>query len=352
MSYPRWWRERSPLSYALWPLTWLYRAGFAAHRFWQQRQRTPLPVPVVVVGNLAVGGTGKTPVVQALVMALQRRGRRVGVIARGHGGELARLGGTERVSGSEAARHGDEPTLIAWTTGAPVVVGRDRLAAAKRLLSEVPKTELIVSDDGLQHHRLPRALAISVMDRAALGNGWLLPAGPLREPLSRLDSVDAVLWRDEANPSLIALPSPVRQEVFRVEPVGWLPLRAFAAPAWDRAAFPLLPLSQLSGRHAVAIAGIGQPQRFAATLERLGVRLAETRFFPDHHAYRPEDLPPVRNGEVRVFTPKDAVKCAAWARQDDYVLWVEAQLPPGLVELVDDRIRGSSFVGNPGLSAV
>jgi len=333
---PCWWRHRSLRARVLWPLSLLYRLFFVLHRAWGRWRRARLPVAVVVVGNLTAGGSGKTPVVAALARALAATGVRVGIVSRGYGRQR---GGVRLVTGNDPLADGDEPTLLMQTTGLPVAVGADRSAAAALLLSRSPAPQVIVADDGLQHHRLPRVAEVVIVDPQQLGNGWLLPAGPLREPLARLGEASAVLVRGAANDS--AARNWVGQWVggekipptwaLAIEPVGLVPLAAWRQSGGSKGNW--LPLGLLGARPVAAVAGIAAPERFFATLAALGAQVIPYPF-PDHHPFRQEDLPPVPLGGWRLFTAKDAVKCAQWAGPHDFVLIVEARLPESLIALV------------------
>lgn len=275
----------------------------AWRRGWFRVER--LPVPVIVVGNLTVGGSGKTPLVIHLVTALQAAGWSPGVVSRGYGGSG---NGVRRVdTGADVRTVGDEPALIHWICGCPVAVGAERPAAARKLL---PDCDVIIADDGLQHYALGRDLEIAVVDgHEGLGNGRPLPAGPLREPASRLDSVDFVVVRDGARAG--AWPIDVRADtVERVDGAGVVQ----SLEAWH-------------GASVHAVAGIGVPERFFSQLERAGIGI-ERHAFADHHAYAPEDF---RFGDDRpvLMTQKDAVKCRLFA---DARLWFVAVR-------VDDRNR-------------
>jgi tetraacyldisaccharide 4'-kinase len=316
----RWYSGEPPA--VLRPLAALY--GWAAER--RRRRAVPerLPVPVIVVGNLTVGGTGKTPVVIALVERLRARGRRPGVVARGYG---ARVGARPRMVRQDSlpAEVGDEPLLVHRATGVPVVVHPDRVAAARGLLAA--GVDVIVSDDGLQHHRLGRDVALCVVDgRRGLGNGALLPAGPLREPAERLHSVDAVLVNggDWAPPASVQ-----RWGRFELEP-GEIRRLDTGAPAGV--------LSAWRGRRVRALAGIGNPQRFFDTLRAAGLELESVQAFPDHHRFRPADLPPAHADCPLLMTEKDAVKCRAFAPTEAYVLPVRAALPWPLLDPLLDRL--------------
>lgn len=310
-----------PFLPVLWPLSLLFCALARYRRSRLQGKSQPLPVPVVVVGNISVGGTGKTPLLCALAQALRQRGRHVGIISRGYGG--SHRGAPRRVTAADAAAVvGDEPLLLARTTACPVVIGADRLAAAQRLIAE-EKPAVILSDDGLQHYALPRTIEIAVLDGSrGLGNRLCLPAGPLREPPSRLREVDFVVINGN------------RQQGFRadelsvmLEPQGWLPVGAT----------DLLPLSFLpAGCTVHAVAGIGNPARFFATLRDLGLQIIEHPL-PDHHGFRAADLV-FNDGLPVVMTEKDAVKCAGIAPGNAYALRVAMPLPDSWVDTLLQRM--------------
>lgn len=286
----------------------LYRAGILATR--------RLPVPVVVVGNITAGGSGKTPLVIWLVEELKRRGRRPGVVSRGYGGDVA--GVREVQPGDSASTVGDEPLLIRRRARCPVFVGRDRAAAAETLLKEHLDCDVIVCDDGLQHYRLARDVEIAVVDRRGVMNGWPLPAGPLREPVSRLASVDAVVangWSGEAS--------------FRMTLEG----QRFIRLEGDEACTP----SALVGQRLHAVAGIGEPQRFFDHLAALGLSF-EPHAFPDHHAFVAQDL--AFDGDAILTTEKDAVKFGALTALPVWVLPVTATVTPDLAQFVLEKIDG------------
>lgn len=273
----------------------LYRIG------WLSSVR--LPVPVVVVGNISVGGTGKTPLTIALAEALRARGWRPGVVSRGYGGSEA--GPVLLDAAADPARFGDEPCLIR-ATGTPVAIGRDRPAAARLLLDA--GCDVILADDGLQHYRLRRDVEICVIDGARrFGNRRLLPAGPLREPLARLDEVDfRVCNGGTAENSEV----PMR-------------LEGGSARALRDGATQLL--EAFRGKRVHALAGIGHPQRFFDDLRAHGLDVVEHPL-PDHHAYTPGDLD-FGDTAPLLMTEKDAVKCAAFAPPQAWAVPVRAVLP-------------------------
>jgi tetraacyldisaccharide 4'-kinase len=263
-------------------------------------------VPVVVVGNLTVGGTGKTPVVMALCAWLKSQGWRPGIVSRGYGG---RVRGAEAVfvdNNSSADEVGDEAVLLLREAQCPVAVA-PRRAAAVDLLLRKSTCNIVVTDDGLQHYALYRDVEIVVLDGVRrLGNGWCLPAGPLREPPSRLNSADFVLTTSPQ--------SPTEYQIRRVANR----LRNVRDPRRT------LLLEALRGRMVHAVAGIGHPGQFFATLRDAGLDVIE-HAFPDHHAFSAEDLPAGSNSLV-VMTQKDAVKCEACCHGDCWYLELRAQL--------------------------
>lgn len=268
--------------------------------------------PVVVVGNITVGGTGKTPIVIALAEALQAAGLRPGVVSRGYGATAGRF--PHRVhGGSTAADCGDEPLLIFRRTGCPCVVAPGRVAAVRALLAEAP-IDLVLSDDGLQHYALARDLEIAVVDAAAgLGNGFCLPAGPLREPPERLQQVDYVLYRGGEDPA-----TAVRYRADELVNLVSRETRPLSTDGFEEGVY--------------AIAGIGRPQHFFDTLTRAGLDVFP-KAFPDHHPYTGEDFLPLVDRPI-IMTEKDAVKCAEIAGDNAWYLRISAQLPPALLEAV------------------
>jgi len=291
------WAGRGAASTALLPLSWafqavvglrrkLYRGGILATH--------ALPVPVVVVGNLLVGGAGKTPAVIAISGLLRREGRTPGIVSRGYGREETAV--REVTTGSAARQVGDEPLLLARRTGAPVFVGSDRVAASHALLQAHPSVDVIISDDGLQHLALGRDIEILVFDDRGAGNGRLLPAGPLREPLPRQARANQLVLYNAGAPS-----TPLAGFLSRRTLAG-----VVAIDAWWRGE-PSSPaaLENLRGKSVVAAAGVARPAPFFAMLREHGLDVAELPL-PDHHDFRA--LPwPVTTGDV-VITEKDAVK--------------------------------------------
>jgi tetraacyldisaccharide 4'-kinase len=303
------WYGRQTPNPLLVPLERLFREGVNLRQEAYQTGRIHaerLPVPVIVVGNLTVGGAGKTPLTIWLAQFLRSRGYRPGIISRGYGG-LAPRQPLAVGFHSDARAAGDEPVVIARRTGCPVYVFPQRAEAGRALLAATD-CDVVIADDGLQHYALARDIEIAVVDgERGFGNGHLLPAGPLREPVERLQSVDLVVYNGPAPEGGYAMTMEGRLAVNLRNVCKRRKLESFA------------------GQPLYAMAGIGNPQRF---FDQLGLRglTFQQRAFPDHHAFRPEDLT-FASGAPLLMTEKDAVKCRAFARDDDWYLPVEARLP-------------------------
>ena len=280
---------------------WLYRSGALRSQ--------SLPVPVIVVGNWIVGGAGKTPTTLALLAQMHKLGLKAGVISRGYGrsGDEVRLVNQQ----SDASQVGDEPLLIHLRAAVPVAVGRDRVAAAKALLQAHPELQLLISDDGLQHLRLPRALAVLVFDDRGLGNGRLLPAGPLRQTPSRALQDNEIVLYNAARPS-----SSLRGFVAKSGLAGAVSLTDW----WQGLPARLHKLHELRDRPLLAIAGLAQPQRFFAMLNQQGLNF-RTLPLNDHHDF--SSLPWEADEADVILTEKDAVKIDP-ARCGKTRVWVVA----------------------------
>ncbi len=277
-------------------------------------------IPVVVVGNITAGGSGKTPLVLWVAQALAAQGWRPGIVSRGYGGRLAALREPPVEVGiaADPALVGDEPLLLARRAGCPVWVGADRVAACRGLRTHHPECDVLVLDDGLQHYRLARDFEIAVVDARGLGNGQLFPAGPLREPASRLASVDAVVCNGSS--AIAGLAMRLRGDRF---------VRLAGGGAGAEAA-------ALGSKRVHAVAGIGDPQRFFRHLEALGLEVV-AHGFPDHHAFAAADLEFGDDLPV-VMTEKDAVKCARFAQPRFWMLPVDAEPDPALGLLIREKL--------------
>ncbi|MGM9491286.1 tetraacyldisaccharide 4'-kinase [Ideonella sp. YS5] len=310
------------------PLSLLYSALASLNEEMQRRQSPGrLGAPVVVVGNLVVGGAGKTPTVIALVEWLRREGWQPGVVSRGYG----RADDQPLVDvqpDTPAAKAGDEPLLIRRRTGAPVVVARDRVAAAKALLSAHAEVDIVVSDDGLQHHRLPRDVEVLVFDDRGAGNGLVLPAGPLRQALPRNLPPQALVLYNASRPSTSLPGACVRRTLAEA-----LPLSAW----WRGDTQACRPLSTLAGRPVVAAAGLGAPERFFSMLEQAGLTI-ERLPLADHADF--SALPWRQDTPDVIVTEKDAVKLTPGAAGGSRV-WVVALdfvLPPDFTAALQQRL--------------
>lgn len=315
------WDSLNPVAILLLPLSWLFRlVSWLRCQAYRMGLLTTseLPVPVIVVGNITVGGTGKTPLVIWLARHLRDLGFTPGIISRGYGGQADEWPQPVTPQ-SDPTLVGDEPVLLASRTGCPVWVGPDRPRAARQLLSE-SDCDILISDDGLQHYRLRRDLEIVVVDGArGLGNGLSLPAGPLRERPARLNRVDMVIANGK---------SPLTEHRMTLVPGRLINL---ADPSHQ------VGLDYFAEQRVHALAGIGNPERFFDTLRSAGLEL-QTRPFPDHHRFteteiNPEDQLPV------IVTEKDAVKCAPFAGRRHWYLEISAEPDPGTIQQLDKRIR-------------
>ena len=306
------WYGKKRWVYLLLPLEGLFRLLAAVRRWFTLRWRQQdIGLPVIVVGNISIGGTGKTPLIITLVNYLQARGVKVGVISRGYGSAAPHY--PYVVSDASSAQEaGDEPLSIWRATGCPVCIDADRVAAARHL--KQAGCQVLLSDDGLQHYRLGRSLEIAVIDAArGFGNGHCLPVGPLREPRSRLHSVDFVVVNQTSLDSDISYQRGYYN--MRLQPKHWFRVKDLTR----------MPLTYLGTRVQVhAVAGIGNPDRFFATLGKLGLR-PECHIYRDHHVFTRANFQ-FRQPLPVVMTSKDAVKCQSFAEPEWLALEVEAVL--------------------------
>lgn len=319
------WQKRGLVAWLLLPFALLFRLLVALRRGAYRLgilKSIRLPVPVVIVGNIAAGGAGKTPLVLMLAQELARRGRHPGIVSRGYGGAVI---GVREVQASDGADLvGDEPLLLRRRAGCPVFVGRDRVAAGQALLAAHPDCDVILGDDGLQHYRLARDVEIAVVDRRLLANPWMQPAGPCREPLSRLAHVDALV----KNGPVEILVGGVPTYDMRLEGTRFVSLED---PMQARAP------EGFAGLRLHAVAGIGEPARFFDHLAALGLS-CESHAFPDHHRYAACDLDFA--GDAILATEKDGVKLRGLSRLPVWVLPVDARIEPDLATFVMEKLDG------------
>jgi tetraacyldisaccharide 4'-kinase len=327
------WLHRGVLAWALLPISLVYSLLVRGHKGlyrlgWLTAER--VAVPMVVVGNVVAGGAGKTPVVMALVEHWQARGLKVGVISRGYGRRST--GCLEVTAQAKAGEVGDEPALIRRRTGAPMFVAEHRVDAARALLAAYPNTQVIVSDDGLQHLALHREIEIGVFDDRGVGNGWLLPSGPLREPWPR--KLDVVL-HSGTHPAF----------------EGYVATRSLQANVHspDGSGFTLAELSQLADKPLLALAAIAQPEAFFAMLRAHDLSKFDTLALPDHYDFESFS----RNeyvGYRLICTEKDAVKL--WPlRPDALAVPLTCTLPDALWRVLDQRID-ALLAATPNTQAV
>jgi tetraacyldisaccharide 4'-kinase len=318
------WYQKNNIHYFLWPFSLLYRLVIAIRQYGYKInlfKSVKMTVPVIIVGNITVGGTGKTPLVIALVKALQNEGFSPGVITRGYGGKNKAWPVLVNAK-SDPNLCGDEAVLIAKNTNVPVVAGPDRIKDTELLLQS--NCNIIVSDDGLQHYALARDIEIAIVDSTRrFGNGFCLPAGPLRESVDRLNTVDFIVANGVANTGEYAMQ-------FVIDEIVTL----------NDEHKKLDPL--LSGdKKMMAIAGIGNPERFFNALRSLRLFFT-TKIFSDHHAYKKSDFD-FLNVDIILMTEKDAIKCTAFADDRFYVVKGHAQLDPVFLQKVIAMIQKSLF---------
>lgn len=319
------WASRGFIAWLLWPASLVFGLVVAlrrtAYRLGIFTSRHP-GIPVIVVGNVTAGGTGKTPLVLWIAEFLRQKGYSPGIVSRGYGGTVDAP--REATIASNPSEVGDEPIVLARRSGCPVWVGADRLRVIEALRAAHPDVDVLVLDDGLQHYRLQRDLEIAIVDERGAGNGWLMPAGPLREPQSRLKSVDAVVSHGARGIRgySMALAGDVMHRM---------------SDANDRQL-----VAALAGREVHAAAGIGAPQRFFRQLEACGLQV-RAHAFADHHPFSARDLDFGDDLPV-LITEKDAVKLRSAASQDVmrnwWVLPVTAKLDPAFGEWLLGRLDG------------
>ncbi|MDI1310260.1 MAG: tetraacyldisaccharide 4'-kinase [Methylotenera sp.] len=318
------WFQKQWSTYSLWhilliPLSWIFLVVISVRKTLYKvgwLKSTGLSVPVIVVGNVTVGGTGKTPFVIWLAEQLQLAGYKPGIISRGYGGK-SKLA-TPVFANSDPQLVGDEPVLISKRTTCPMFVGTNRVAAGQALLQENPQCNVIISDDGLQHYALWRNVEIALVNsNSRFGNQRLLPAGPLREKLTRLRLVDAIVDSGKGAAFVNTFKEAKQTPIFNMSLQGELFESVDGSGAKQ-------PVSYFADKKLVAIAGIGNPERFFDQLSDLGLQF-ERKPFADHHAFTKHDLMQFA-GKTILMTEKDAVKCSAFTTNDSWCLPVAATI--------------------------
>ncbi len=320
---PKFWYRREIISYILLPLSFVYRAIIGLYRlYFKHFPSIKFPVPIIIVGNITVGGAGKTPMVIGLADLLKRQGYKPGVISRGYGRKSS--GSIVVTPESKVEEVGDEALLIARRTLCPVLVDKDRAASVKKLL-EVYHCDVIISDDGLQHYQLPRYIEITLIDAEfEFGNGFCLPAGPLREPISRLKSVDFIVRNFNTKSSLSA---PSGEYGMVLEPALF---RSIKDKTITKTA------DDFKGQVIHAMAGIGMPQKFFKTLRQLNLNIIEYPF-PDHHMFSAADFS--FGNKTIIMTEKDSVKCEALAHDNFWYMEVNAKLDDKFIEGLLSKLK-------------
>lgn len=331
------WLQRQWLTFTLWhilllPVSWvffiiitirklLYKAGFL--------RSFRLDVPVIVVGNINVGGAGKTPLVIWLAEQLKLLGYQPGIVSRGYGSNL--LGVASVTADSQPANVGDEPVLIATNTACPVFVGARRVEAGLALLKAHPECNVIISDDGLQHYALQRDIELVVFDgMKGYGNGALLPAGPLREPVSRLNTVDFLVRNGQSTDATrqlvnqLTAPLPIEM-CLKVGSFYNLNNRQLKTDA-----------ASIADKTITAIAGIGNPERFFRQLSAMGLHF-NSQAYNDHYQYSAKDFESIET-DIVLMTEKDAVKCRSFARPNFWVLPVVADIDTQLITSIFSKL--------------
>ena len=315
------WQKKNALFYlVLVPLSWVFGVLVALRRRLYQcgsLKSHALAVPVIVVGNINMGGSGKTPVVMWLVEQLKKNGYKPGVISRGYGVNVSVP--TSVHASNHASEVGDEPLLIAKRCACPVFVSANRVDAGEALLKAHPDCNVIVSDDGLQHYRLKRDMEIAVVNEDALKGAWILPAGPMRENLNRLETVDAIVFNGKKT----------IDSAFEMQLIGEQFCNLVDASLKAKAA-------DFAGKNVKAIAGIGKPERFFEHLRNLGLTFAGMGF-EDHHAFTAQDLAKL-DCDALLMTEKDAVKCQRFAQPHHWALPVSANIDTGLMSIVLEKM--------------
>jgi tetraacyldisaccharide 4'-kinase len=314
LNYPDFWSRRGFLCFLLSPIAGAYRLIiYLRHLLYKYniKKTTKFKVPIIIIGNITVGGTGKTPLVIWLAEFLQQQGFRPGIVSRGYGSKA--IYPHEVKQDNTAAEVGDEVLLIKRRTNCPMVIAPNRVAAVRKLLT-TNNCNIIISDDGLQHYALGRDLEIAVIDaNKQFGNGFCLPAGPLREPIKRLQQVDLIVENGKS------------MQIFPDQPYN------LAEPKLTK------DLAEFKGKTVHAVAGIGNPQRFFTMLRNFGIDVIEHPF-PDHYVFRPQDL--LYDDKLMVLmTEKDAVKCQRLVNKNYWCVPVTVKFDDEFMQYLLQSIR-------------
>ena len=325
------WHDRAGWLILLWPVSVLFQALTAIRRAAQQSKQRPayLTAPLIVIGNISLGGTGKTPLLITLSQELQKQGFKPGIISRGYGGDAPSYPFAVNID-SDVSQSGDEAFLIAEKTGCPVYVDPDRSAALQALLLH-EDVDVVLSDDGLQHYNLYRDLEIVVVDGQRLfSNGFCLPAGPLRESMNRLKEAQHIVVNGEPAREILQLAGAIKMQL---EPRSLVNM-----VSGEKRPFAGAPFNM--GNRLQAVSALGNPQRFYALLERLPYQV-EMFSFPDHHRFTADDFEQegIDMHQPVVMTEKDAVKCRQFAKNNFWYLSVEVNLESQLFERLTEDIR-------------
>ncbi len=319
-----WYQSKATWTLLLWPLELLFRLIACINKSKQSKGQWQAPCPLIIVGNISVGGTGKSPLTIALIEYYSAQGFKVGVVSRGYGAKREVFPYQVRANDSPS-QAADEPLMIVQRTGVNLVIDPNRVRACQYLLAN-NECDLIISDDGLQHYKMARDIEIAVVDASrGLGNGHCLPVGPLREPASRLNSVDFVIKNGEGH---FKAPHSMHLAVtgwYRVKDNQFFSLQQFNAQV----------LKPSAGVHAIA--GIGNPARFFSSLEAMSID-AKPHVFADHYQYSADDFC-FAEDDIICMTEKDAVKCKAFAPDNSYYLKVSAELDQRFIDSLSAKIN-------------
>ena len=324
----KFWYRKSMVAYLLAPLSWIFqlicRIRYYFYQYFKAKQT--FPVPIIVVGNLTVGGTGKTPLVSWIINMLKEQGYNPGVVMRGYGSSLKNDKFEIVAMHSHAVAVGDEPLMLRQKADCPLVIGKNRPEAVKALLKAFPQVNIVISDDGLQHYALARDIEIAVIDgKLRLGNGFCLPVGPLRESKQRLKSVDFIVANGNAMPGEWVMGTQLGPLAHRVNNNDV----THVVENWQ-------------GQTVHAVAGVGNPERFFSALRAKGINVI-THPFPDHYAFKKEDI--TFNDDLKVLmTEKDAVKCRTFASDRVFCIPLEVKLQDEFKELLLRKIQSGQKV--------